>query len=272
MTTSSSNVPSRTTATTRCGHHNPRRHRHRHDRRQLSWAFRPTPTPATSPITPLPAPNYFFPETYVFTTIWPVIYLGIVGWAIYQALPAQRDNPRFRAAAPWLMVNLILNGLWVWIFGMEMFVTTLPIMFALVITGVIAYSKLEIGQTKVGTWERILQIPISIYLAWLTVATVANIASALIAVEWGGFGLSYETWGVIMLLVGAVLALFLYRTFYRDWVFLLVYIYAYVGIIVRYGDVQPILIAASAGAAILLLAFIWDVIQRQRERAVVQTA
>lgn len=216
--------------------------------------------------------NYFFPETYVFTTIWPVIYLGIVGWAIYQALPANRDNPRFRAAAPWLMVNLILNGLWVWIFGMEMFVTTLPIMIVLVITGVIAYSKLEIGQTKVSTWERILQIPISIYLAWLTVATVANIASALIAIEWNGFGLSYETWGVIMLLVGAVLALFLYRTFYRDWVFLLVYIYAYVGIIVRYGDVQPILIAASAGAAVLLLAFLWDMIQRQRERAVVQTA
>lgn len=216
--------------------------------------------------------NYFFPETYVFTTIWPVIYLGIVGWAIYQALPANRDNPRFRAAAPWLMVNLILNGLWVWVFGMEMFVTTLPIMFALVFTGVIAYSKLEIGQTEVSTWERILQIPISIYLAWLTVATVANISSALISIEWGGFGLSYETWGVIMLLVGAVLSLFLYRTFYRDWVFLLVYIYAYVGIIVRYGDVQPILIAASAGAAVLLLAFIWDMIQRQRERAVIQTA
>ncbi len=216
--------------------------------------------------------NYFFPETYVFTTIWPVIYLGIIAWAIYQALPSQRDNPRFRAAAPWLMINLILNGLWVWVFGMEAFVSTLPIMLVLIITGVIAYSKLEIGQTPVGTVERILQIPISIYLAWLTVAAVANVASALIAVEWGGFGLSYETWGVIMLLVGAVLALFLYRTFYRDWVFLLVYIYAYVGIIVRYGDVQPILIAASAGAAVLLLAFIWDMIQRQRERAVIQTA
>ena len=43
--------------------------------------------------------NYFFPATYVFTTIWPVIYTGLLGWAIYQALPANRDNPRFRAAA-----------------------------------------------------------------------------------------------------------------------------------------------------------------------------
>ncbi len=44
--------------------------------------------------------NYFFPATYVFTTIWPVIYAGILGWAVFQALPANRDNPRLRAAAP----------------------------------------------------------------------------------------------------------------------------------------------------------------------------
>lgn len=94
--------------------------------------------------------NYFFPATYVFTTIWPVIYTGILGWAVYQALPANRDNPRFRAAAPWLMVNIFLNGLWVLVFGMEAFVSTLPIMFVLVFTTVMAYRKLEIGQTAVG--------------------------------------------------------------------------------------------------------------------------
>ncbi len=77
-----------------------------------------------------------------------------------------------------------------------------------------------------------------------------------------------------MLLVGAVLALSPSTApSYRDWVFLLVYIYAYVGIIVSLtATCSPILIAASAGAAVLLLAFIWDMIQRQRERAVVQTA
>lgn len=195
--------------------------------------------------------NYFFPATYVFTTIWPVIYLGIVGWAVYQALPAHRDNPRFRAAAPWLIVNLILNAVWVWVFGMEAFVSTLPIMLALVITAVIAYDKLQIGRVKVGRWERILQIPISIYLAWLTVATVANIASALISSDWNGFGLSYLTWGVIMLLVAAGLALFLYRTFYHDVVILLVYLYAYIGIIIRYSDITAILVAAAVGALIV---------------------
>jgi translocator protein len=211
--------------------------------------------------------NYFFPATYVFTTIWPVIYLGILGWAVYQALPAHRDNPRFRAAAPWLMVNLVLNGLWVWVFGMEAFVSTLPIMFALVYTAVIAYSKLEIGQTRVDGWERILQIPISIYLAWLTVATVANIASALIAADWNGFGLSYITWGVIMLLVAAGLAVFLYRIFYRDVVFPLVYLYAFIGIIVRYNDITAILVAAGVGALIVGVVAVLHFVNRRGEPA-----
>ena len=195
--------------------------------------------------------NYFFPAGYVFTTIWPVIYLGLVAWAIYQALPANRDNPRFRAAAPWLMVNIVLNGLWVLVFGMEAFVSTLPIMAVLVYTAVVAYRKLGIGTAAVGRTERLLQIPISIYLAWLTVATVANIASALIAVNWNGFGISYEVWGLIMLLVGVGLAIFLYRGFNRDVAFPLVYVYAYIGVIVRYSDVPLVMTGAAIGAVAL---------------------
>lgn len=195
--------------------------------------------------------NYFFPATYVFTTIWPVIYSGLLAWAVYQALPAHRDNSRFRAAAPWLMANILLNGLWVWVFGMEAFVSTLPIMFVLVYTTVMVYRKLEIGITPVGRWERVLQIPISIYLAWLTVATVANIAAALIAAGWNGFGISPEVWALVMLLVGAGLAVFLYRGFQNDVVIPLVYLYAYIGIIVRYSDVPLVLAGGAIGALIV---------------------
>lgn len=211
--------------------------------------------------------NYFFPASYVFTTIWPVIYTGLIGWAIYQALPANRENPRFRAAAPWLMINIALNGLWVWVFGLEAFVSTLPIMAALVFTAVVAYRKLRIGQEPVGTWERVLQIPIRIYLAWLTVATVANIAAALIAAGWNGFGVSYEVWGVIMLLVGAGLSFFLYRGFNRDVVFPLVYLYAYIGIIVRYADEPLILVGAAAGATALAAVAAFHFINRRGQPA-----
>lgn len=216
--------------------------------------------------------NYFFPATYVFTTIWPVIYTGLLGWAIYQALPANRDNPRFRAAAPWLMVNIFLNGLWVLIFGMEAFISTVPIMLVLVFTTVMAYRKLEIGQTRVGGWERVLQIPVSIYLAWLTVATVANIASALIAAGWNGFGISNEIWALVMLLVGAGLAVYLYRGFHSDVVILLTYLYAYIGIIVRYSDVPLVLAGAVIGAIIIAAIVVRHFISRRGEPAALKAA
>ena len=216
--------------------------------------------------------NYFFPAGYVFTTIWPVIYLGLVAWAIYQALPANRDNPRFRAAAPWLMVNIVLNGLWVLVFGMEAFVSTLPIMVVLVYTAVVAYRKLGIGTAEVGRAERLLQIPISIYLAWLTVATVANTASALIAVNWNGFGISYEVWGLIMLLVGVGLAIFLYRSFNRDVVIPLVYVYAYVGVIVRYSNEPLILAGAAIGAVVLAALAVFHFINRRGRPATLRAA
>ena len=193
--------------------------------------------------------NYFFPATYIFTTIWPVIYAGLIGLGIYQALPANRDKPRFRAAAPWLMLNIFLNALWVWIFGMEAFVSTVPVMLALVAVTVVLYRKLEIGRVAVDRWERLLQIPISIYLAWLTIATVANIAAALISVGWNGFGISAEVWALVMLLVGAGLSIFLYRGLGRDVVIPLTYIYAYIGVIVRYYDVPLVLAGAIIGAA-----------------------
>ena len=197
--------------------------------------------------------NYFFPATYVFTTIWPVIYAGLAGWAVYQALSAQQDNPRYRAAAPWLMLNIALNALWVYVFGLEAFISTLPIMVVLVYTTVVAYRKLEIGRADLGRWERLLHIPFSIYLGWLTVATVANVAAALIAAGWNGFGIGAEVWALVMLLVGAGLAVFLYRGFNRDVVIPLVYLYAYVGIIVRYSD-EPLVLAGAAVGALIVAA------------------
>lgn len=216
--------------------------------------------------------NYFFPATYVFTTIWPVIYAGLIGLGIFFALPANRDNPRLNAAAPWLMINIALNALWVWVFGMEAFVSTLPIMFALVAVTLIAYNKLAIGQTPVSGWERWLQIPFSIYFAWLTVATVANIAAALISVGWNGFGISAEVWALVMLLVGAALAVFLYSRLHRDVVILLTYAYAYLGIIVRYSDVTLVLVGAAVGLLIVGGLAVYHFINRRGQPATLKTA
>lgn len=196
--------------------------------------------------------NFFFPAGYVFATIWPVIYLGLVLYAIYQALPSQRENPRFRAAAPWLMLNLMLNALWTYVFGQQAFVWSVVVIVGLLVTAVIAYRRLEINRADITGFERWLWIPISIYLAWLTIATVSNTAVALITLNWNGFGLSYELWGAIMLVVAGLLAYYLYRGLNGDWVIFVVYLYAYIGVIVRYMGESTLVTVTAALVAVLL--------------------
>ena len=38
----------------------------------------------------------FVPAGYVFS-IWGLIYIGLIAYAIFQALPSQRENPRLRS-------------------------------------------------------------------------------------------------------------------------------------------------------------------------------
>lgn len=210
--------------------------------------------------------NFFFPAGYVFATIWPVIYLGLITYAIYQALPSQRDNPRFRAAAPWLMLNLLLNALWTYVFGQQAFVWSAVVIVGLLLTAVIAYRRLEINRADITGFERWLWIPISIYLAWLTIATVSNTAVSLITLNWNGFGLSYELWGAIMLVVAGLLAYYLYRGLNGDWVVFVVYLYAYIGVVVRYLDDSTLVAGTAAVVALALLVALFYVFRNGPHR------
>jgi tryptophan-rich sensory protein len=208
---------------------------------------------------------FFFPATYVFATIWPVIYLGIVGLAIHQALPSQATNPRYRKGMVMLAINLVLNAGWVAIFGAELFILSLITIVPILVTAVLAYAWLGVARSpEASTAEKVLTIPVGIYTAWLTIATVANVSLALVSGGWDGFGLAYETWGVIMLIVGAGLGVVLLLLF-RDATFPLTYAYAYAGIMVRrLGEAQGVVIAAIAGGAVFLVLFVVTVILRAR--------
>lgn len=212
---------------------------------------------------------FFFPATYVFATIWPVIYLGILGLAIHQVLPSQAANPRYRRGMWMLALNLVLNGGWVAIFGARMFLLSLVTIIPILVTAVLAYDWLGVARSpSASRAERILTIPVSIYVAWLTIATVANVALVLAAYEWDGFGISYPIWGTIMIVVGVGLGVALLLLF-RDAVFPLVYAYAYLGIMVRrLGEVPPVVISAAVGAGLFALLFVlFKVIESRRPQA-----
>src|SRR5512136_2150459 len=57
---------------------------------------------------------YFVPAGYVFS-IWGLIYIGLIAYAIFQALPSQRNNPRLQATGWWVVLGGLANSIWIFL-------------------------------------------------------------------------------------------------------------------------------------------------------------
>lgn len=186
---------------------------------------------------------YFVPAGYVFS-IWGLIYLGLIGYAIYQALPSQRQNPRLQSIGGFFMLASLANIAWLFLWHYEQFVGTLVAMLVLLISLIVIYLRLGIGRGIVSTAESwLVRLPFSIYLGWISVATVANVTSLLDYLDWDGFGLSPEVWMIIVLVVVVVIAGLMSVT-RRDIAYALVILWALAGIAVKHASVT--LIASAA--------------------------
>jgi translocator protein len=210
---------------------------------------------------------FFVPAGYVFS-IWGVIYLGLVAYAIYQAFPAQRDNPRLARIAPWFILSCVANSIWIFLWHYEQFVLTIVAMLTLLVSLIAVYVQLGIGRTAVSSGEKwLVRLPFSIYLGWVSVATIANITSTLDWVNWGGWGISEQSWAVIMLVVAVVLALLVERT-RRDIAYILVFVWAFIGIGVEQSDATTVATAAYIAAGLLAVLAVVSFVMRQRESRV----
>jgi hypothetical protein len=202
---------------------------------------------------------YFVPAGYVFS-IWGLIYLGLIAFAIYQALPSQRENARLRATGWWITLGGLANSTWIFLWHYEQFPLTLVAMLVLLATLIVTYLRLGIGRTTVPaaeTWA--VRLPFSIYLGWITVATVANVTSLLDYLNWDGFGLSPETWMLVVL--AAMLGIAALMNFIRrDVAYALVILWALAGISIKHAAVDavaiPTWITFALVASTLLVAMI----------------
>jgi len=176
---------------------------------------------------------YFVPAGYVFS-IWGLIYLGLVAFAVYQALPGQRSNPRIRRIGYLFALSCVANIAWLFFWHYELFPLTLVAMLALLLLLVTIYLRLDIGRAQVPLTERwLVSVPFSIYLGWITVATISNVTVLLDYVNWNGWGISPEVWTAIVLVTGAGIASAVSLT-RGDVAYMLVIVWAFVGIAVKH--------------------------------------
>jgi hypothetical protein len=82
-------------------------------------------------------PIYFFPANVTFS-IWGVIYLGWIAFAVYQALPKQRSNPFVAAVGSWFVLGSLGNMGWLLTFqNLQFAASMIPILWLFVTLGII---------------------------------------------------------------------------------------------------------------------------------------
>ena len=199
------------------------------------------------------------PAGYVFS-IWSVIYVLLFVFVAFQALSSQKDKPFQKQVGALFLLSCIFNIVWIFLWQYEYITLSVPVMFALLASLIAIYLRLNIGKANVSLREKLaVQLPFSVYLGWITIATIADVAAALVSVRWDGFGISYETWAILVIVVALIIALLVTFT-RRDVAYDLVIIWALVGIAVNQSANQNIVTTTEIGAIIVAIALVLSIL------------
>lgn len=201
-------------------------------------------------------------------SIWSVIYLFLLTSMIVMIV--KKNDTYYQKAIDQISnlfrISCILNIAWIVLFSFVLIEISVLFILGFVITlALIGMKLLEIREGK--RW--LLPLSFGLYSGWLFIATVVNIAAALVKLEWNGFGLNQEIWGCIMLTIAIVLLIGVLLKI-RNAVFPLPVAWAYFGIYQFLqspagfkGEFSTLSIIAIAGMAVLM---VLAVIQFYRNR------
>ncbi len=208
-------------------------------------------------------PTLITPAGYTFA-IWGVIYVLLGVFVIYQALPRERERS-FQKQVGWLFVlSSILNIMWLFAWQYEYLPVSVVLMFLLLASLILIYVRLDIGRAKIGWAERLaVHLPFSVYLGWITIASIANVATTLVSLDWDGFGISPEIWAVSIILIATVIAI-LVAVRRRDIAYEAVIIWAFIGIAANQSSNQTIVILTYACAVIVAIALVASIVYKKR--------
>lgn len=172
-------------------------------------------------------PNLFVPAGFTFS-IWGLIYLLLIVFLVYQFVTKDADG-LMKAMAPWLLFNLVMNGLWIVAWHSLQVGLSLVIMFGLLISLIQLNIRLRARKDLAPNGEKwFVRLFVSVYLGWISVATIANVTTLFITMGIDGGSLAPEL-TAMMIIIATILGL-LFVWLRGDWPYALVIVWALYGI------------------------------------------
>jgi hypothetical protein len=232
-----------------------------------TFLLSPTPNSPRSRELDLPSVNtssvLFYPADVTFA-VWLPIFVLLGAFAIYQVRPGQRNNPLITRVGYWFVFSMACyTAFTVCVYLGQLTVASLMVLgqFAALL---IIHLRAEIGvqrPSRSDLW--FVQIPLQTYLGWISVATILTFAEFLVQTGWNGFGVSAETWTVLLTVIASMIALFLLVR-RRSVAFLLVVMWAILGVAIAHPAYAAIQTSVAVLEVILALALILWIVARGR--------
>ncbi len=214
-------------------------------------------------------PNLFVPAGLTFS-IWGLIYILLAIFVIYTLVRAIRGSTSesfIDRIGILFFLSCIANIGWIFAWHYEIVPLSLVIMLLLFGCLLAVYLRLGIGNKGPTTKQQyMVHLPFSVYLGWITIATIANVTALLVDINWSRFGLSEQFWTVAVIVVGIAIALgILIRR--QDIYYCLVVDWALLGILLkRLADpapVQSVVVVTIVGLAIITIGILVQLVRKK---------
>ena len=216
-------------------------------------------------------PNLFVPAGLTFA-IWGLIYVLLGIFVIYPLIPSVRRDPQkvdfVQKIGPLFFISCLANiG---WIFAWHYQILPLSLIFMLILLGCLLfiYLRLNVGKSETTRAERYFaHLPFSVYLGWITIATIANVTALLVNINWNTWGLGEQFWAVAVIIVGIAIALSMLFT-RKDIYYSLVVDWALLGILLKRLSVttvpdQSVVIVTIVGLVLITGGVVAQLIRKQ---------
>ena len=211
-------------------------------------------------------PSLFTPAGFTFA-IWGAIYLGLLVFVIWQALPAQRSSDKVARLSTWFQINCLMNAVWIVVWHHDLLVLSLLVMLVILATLILIYRTLIADIDAAPFTEHlVLYLPFSLYAGWITLATIANASILQTSNGWDYVWLTAVQWTLLKLaLAGAIGARMVLK--YRDPVFGAVVIWGAYGISAMQSATPSVSGAALTLSLLMALLVVFEFVTRLTETA-----
>jgi hypothetical protein len=206
------------------------------------------------------------PSGWAFA-IWGLLFAGSAVFAIWQALPAQRENALLDRIAWPAAVALAAQGVWATYTQFANLTVISSIIILVSLGGLLMVLRALVEQPHLTSSERwIVALVFSSLAAWLTAASIVNISATLVYYGIGG-EFAYPLAAAAMVAIGGVIAaLAVVQSRGNPW-YALVFCWALLGIYFRGGqEARSIALACAVAGALVLLAAALGLAQPKNRR------